>query len=105
MEQDELDLYEQAYPLRRTRYLRMICDPEKDLVWRVSETKDGIITQYIGLCPIDSARIETYKTWEDLPDWIQDRVAVLRMMPPDVNRSVIYNVGRRVAEDVFWVVE
>lgn len=88
------------------RWLHMICDPDTDFVWRIEEKDNGSVESiYIGFCPIDSERTKTYTTSQELPEWIQDRVAVLRMMPPDPNKSIVYGVGRRVSETIYWVVE
>jgi hypothetical protein len=88
------------------RLAQMICDPDKDFIWRIEECDDGTIDcMYIGFCPIDSERLKTYATSEELPEWIKDRVAVLRMMPADPNDSVVFGVGRRVSESIYWVVE
>lgn len=86
--------------------MAMVCNPDTDFVWRIEECEDGSVKCiYIGFCPIDSERIKTYTTSQELPEWIKDRVAVLRMMPPDPNKSIVFGVGRRVSEDVYWVVE
>ena len=83
-----------------------ICPPEDDHIWRVAIDVDGgVSTEYIGLCPVDSRATTHYSTLSDAPEWIQDRVAVLRMMPPDPNTSAVRGVGRRVDEDTFWVLE
>lgn len=91
----------------RTRiWMAMICNPDTDFVWRIEENDDGSVEcTYIGFCAIDSDRIKTYTSSQELPEWIKDRVAVLRMMPPDPNKSIVFGVGRRVSENVYWVVE
>lgn len=90
----------------RSRWLQMICHPDADFVWRIEENDDGSVEcTYIGFCAIDSERTKTYTSSQELPEWIKDRVAVLRMMPPDPTKSVVFGVGRRVSESVYWVVE
>lgn len=87
----------------------MVLDMTKsdtDAVWRVEELRDGRVeTTYIGFSPIDSDRVVLYEDSSELPEWIKDRVAVLRMMPCDPATSVVFGVGRRISEHVFWVVE
>jgi hypothetical protein len=84
----------------------MICEPYEDYIWRVSFEKNGAIdVRYIGYCPIDTPRREVYRTFESLPEWMKDRLAVLNMMPPDPLSSVVFGVGRRIDETTWWVVE
>lgn len=85
--------------------LHMICDPEEDRIWRLSQTKNGILMSYIGFVKIESDVTKQYPTLDKAPDWVQDRVAVLRMMPKDPNTSVIFGVGRRIDETTFWIIQ
>ena len=86
--------------------LKMVCNPHEDYIWRVWIDPDGtVVMSYIGYCPIDTKRRLEYQTVEDLPEWVKDRLAVLNMMPPDPNDSVVFGVGRRVDETTWWVVE
>lgn len=79
---------------------------DTDAIWRVEEFSNGSAqSMYIGLSPIDSERIITYNTVSEVPEWINDRIAVLRMLPCDPTNSVVFGVGRRISEHVFWVVE
>lgn len=79
---------------------------DTDAIWRVEEFSNGSAqSMYIGLSPIDSERIITYNTVSEIPEWINDRIAVLRMLPCDPTNSVVFGVGRRISEHVFWVVE
>lgn len=87
----------------------MVLDMTKsdtDAVWRVEELRDGRVeTTYIGFYPIDYDRVIYYEDSSKLPEWINDRVAVLRMMPCNPTTSIVFGVGRRISESVFWVVE
>lgn len=79
---------------------------EEDVIWRIEEFSDGKVqSMYIGFAPIDSKRILDYNSSSELPEWVKDRVAVLRMLPCDPTNSVVFGVGRRISEHVFWVVE
>jgi len=84
--------------------LRMICDPNTDRIWRVSEDDGQITVSYIGFVKMRGERIKYYSTLDTMPNWMQDRIAVLRMMPRDPNTSVVFGVGRRIDETTFWVV-
>lgn len=79
---------------------------DTDAFWRIEELSNGEVqSMYIGLGPIDSERIVMYNTTSDLPEWAKDRIAVLRMLPCDPTNSVVFGVGRRISEHIFWVVE
>ena len=96
----------ELYRSTRRNALHMICDPEKDYIWRIELHEGGSVTsKYIGFCPIDEDRDIEYQDISDVPDWIQHRIAALRMMPPNPNDSVVYGVGRRVDESIYWVVQ
>jgi hypothetical protein len=86
--------------------LRMMCDPAEDYVWRVIFWDTSSIgVEYIGNLPIDCKRSAYYYTFDTLPEWVKDRIAVLNMLPPDPNESVVYGVGRRVDEVTYWIVQ
>lgn len=86
--------------------LRMICEPENDLIWRVTLLADGSVRMsYIGYIKARDYETKTYPTLDNTPEWVRDRIAVLRMMPMNPNESVVYGVGRRIHECTFWVVE
>lgn len=88
------------------RKLALVCDPDRDVVWRVEIRPDNEVhCMYIGVISLDQERILIYDSISDAPEWIQDRIAVLRMLQPSTNDSIVYNVGRRISENVFWIVE
>ena len=86
--------------------LRMICDPDQDVVWRVTVNDNAAVTMsYIGYLKRHDYKSIEYSTLDKAPEWVKDRLAVLNMMPPDPNESVVYGVGRRVDHSTFWIVE
>jgi hypothetical protein len=85
--------------------MHMVCNPDADFIWRIEERNDGTVeSMYIGFLPIDSGRVTHYNSGDDLPEWIKDRIAVLRMLPPKSTESVVFGVGRRIDTNIFWVV-
>ena len=93
------------HPMLRMQ-LRMICNVDEDYVWRVMFTPDNsIYMTYIGFSPIDSSREYRYDTYDDAPEWVKDRLAVLNMMPPNPKDSPVFGVGRRIDPDTFWIVQ
>ena len=92
--------------LGQFRLLEMVCNPHEDYIWRVLVCPDGsVVMSYIGYCPIDTQRRLEYSSVNMLPEWAKDRMAVLNMMPPNANESVIFGVGRRIDETIWWIVE
>jgi len=104
--QVDMDLFIARGTARLPRYMaQMICNPDADFIWRIEERADGTVkSMYIGFSPVDSDRVTQYNSGDDLPEWVKDRIAVLRMMPPNATDSVVFGVGRRIAPNVFWVV-
>jgi hypothetical protein len=88
------------------RLIAMMCDVENDRVWsvRVPDGKPASMV-YIGYAPTSEKRYNTYPSADALPDWVKDRIAVLRMLPPKPGESVVRDVGRRVDVTTYWVVE
>ena len=85
--------------------LRMICDPESDVVWRVTLGNPEVKMSYIGYVKRHSYRTIEYSSIDKTPEWVKDRLAVLNMMPANPNESVVRGVGRRVDQNTFWIVE
>lgn len=91
--------------ISRRIQLYMICDIAIDYVWRVEvRGNDSVKLEYIGYIPIPGDRVKVYSTLDKAPEWVQDRLAVLRLMKADPIESAVYGVGRRVAENSFWIV-
>jgi hypothetical protein len=44
-----------------------------------------------------------YKSVDDLPKWVQDKLAVLMICDLSKPTPIIANVGRRISENIFWV--
>ena len=85
--------------------LRMICEPESDVVWRVTLGNPEVRMSYIGYVKRHSYKTIEYSTLDNAPEWVKNRIAVLNMMPANPNESVVRGVGRRVSYNTFWIVE
>lgn len=77
-------------------------DPDK--IWRVEFCN--------GYARVDRFNIsnglpssDSYYERDELPEWLSRRVAVLSCMPCDIPTDIIPGVGRRISENVYWVVE
>lgn len=69
---------------------------------RVSVAPECVEVICLGL---DNPSIErVYPSVEHLPQWMQDRLAVLMMMSFNPPTEHVAGVGRRIDETVFWVI-
>lgn len=52
---------------------------------------------------VDTKLDGTYNSVEDLPQWMQDKLAVLAIMSFEPPTSHVKDVGQRISRFVFWV--
>lgn len=72
--------------------------------YRVSFTeKGGIEVVCFDLENIDSELEGYYDGVSDLPEWVQERIAVLSVCNPDPPTPVVEEVGRRISDGIFWI--
>ncbi len=44
-----------------------------------------------------------YETVDELPKWVQDKIAVLMLLDHTKQNQEVENVGRRISKDIYWV--
>jgi hypothetical protein len=71
--------------------------------YRVSVFPDGVDVMCFGLADVDSQVEGHYDRPDDLPRWVQERLAVLSMIPPTPPTPFVDGVGRRISVHVYWV--
>ena len=75
-----------------------------DYTYRVNIETDGSIHIIcFGLPTVDSNCEGHYDKADDLPNWVQDRLAILMMTPNVKPTPDIRGVGRRISGSVFWI--
>jgi hypothetical protein len=52
---------------------------------------------------VDSVVSGEYPLVDDLPLWMQEKVALLMMTPLDKPTSEVEAVGRRIDDNVYWI--
>jgi hypothetical protein len=52
---------------------------------------------------VDSAASGEYPSVDDLPLWMQEKVALLMMTPLDKPTTWVEAVGRRIDNNVYWI--
>lgn len=84
-----------------------VAAPGAEVIYRVLLKGERANVVCIDM-PIDylsEAICREYDRFEQAPQWLQDRVLALRMLTEGPPTGWVDGVGRRVSEDVFWVVK
>lgn len=79
--------------------------PHDDNIYRVvvyPSTKSVLVTCF-GMEGVDVAIEGAYDSVDELPEWIQRKLAVLNMLKVKPPMQTVPDVGRRIDEDTFWV--
>jgi hypothetical protein len=74
-----------------------------DRIYRVSIFPGEIYVLCLGLLPSDSSIEGQYSSADELPLWMQERLAVLMMMSLETPTVELVGVGRRISSNVYWV--
>jgi hypothetical protein len=74
-----------------------------DRIYRVSVLSGEIYVLCLGLLPSDSSIEGQYSSADELPLWMQERLAVLMMMSLETPTVELVGVGRRISSHVYWV--
>jgi hypothetical protein len=80
--------------------------PHDDNIYRVviyPNTKSVLVTCF-GMEGVDVAVEGTYDSVDELPEWIQHKLAVLNMIKvKPVSGMQVDGIGRRIDRNTFWV--
>jgi len=90
---------------RRLSELRAQWTGDIDNVYRifVGSTVEVVC---LGMASVDDRCLEgVYATTDELPAWMQERIAVLSMMKVNPPQTKVEGVGMRVDESVYWVLK
>lgn len=77
--------------------------PHEDNIFRVNIASEGVDIMCLGLERVDSDVDGYYDCPDDLPDWVQERLAILMMMDATPPTTEVEGVGRRISASIFWV--
>jgi hypothetical protein len=84
------------------KYLEMV----KALpIYRIQINEDNTVETacYEMLDAFDPELKKYYETLDDLPKWVQDKLAVLMLLDHTKVNQEVENVGRRINQNVYWV--
>ena len=89
-----------AYWVGDTQHL-----PPDDNIYRVhiATTTGHVKVSCIGLESVDAIVDGNYAGTHKLPDWMQEKLAVLTMMSSKPPTELVDGVGRRINDDTYWV--
>lgn len=89
--------------IRDAMLMELIGEPNDDAeVWRIKVVPYIVEALYIGLGSKPLIRV---KTLSGLPEWMQERVTVLRMLTQTPPTEPVEGVGRRLSADIYWIVK
>ena len=95
--------YRHPVPLRSVAAM-MLLDKGAD-VWRVEFQSDSTVEMlFIGLADASRKHREVC-TADDMPEWMQDRVAALNVFGENYPTPYVEGVGRRINRTTYYVEE
>lgn len=109
MNPEALDLYKRDLSLAMLGVELLACEMENenitmdDMIVRVHVSPNSVHVFLLGLKTLDYDLKDVYDSVDDLPKWVQERLALLMMISTNPPTAVVKGVGRRISEDIFWV--
>lgn len=103
--QDARWVYDQVYWLALE--LKKAGVDKYERLWRVT-LKPGAPIQAVSIdMPIsdEDGTEHSFADWDALPEWMQDRIRALGMITGKPPTDWIDGIGRRMSDDVYWVLE
>jgi hypothetical protein len=77
-------------------------DLELDNIWRVKVYPDGLVELNDFTMPSKTGKVMDKISQADVPDWIQDALAVLQIVD---DGAVVDGVGRKISEQIYYITE
>ncbi len=77
--------------------------PPDDKIYRVMIHKNLVEVIPLGLDIVDNDVAGNYSSTNDLPVWMQERLAVLACMSPKPPTDNVEGIGRRIEKNIFWL--
>jgi hypothetical protein len=80
-------------------------EPHNDDIYRVNVSPPTHIEVIcFGMDKLDDTIEGVYDNINDLPNWMQERLSVLSMLPPNTSGgNDVEGIGRRITESIYWV--
>jgi hypothetical protein len=83
----------------------MLREEHNDDIYRVNVSPPTHIEVIcFGIDKLDDTIEGVYDNINDLPNWMQERLSVLSMLPPNTSGgNDVEGIGRRITESIYWV--
>jgi len=78
---------------------------KKEPIYRLVINEDGSVnTSCFEMLDVFSPELKSwYETVDELPKWVQDRIAVLMLLDHTKQNEEVEHIGRRISKDIYWV--
>ena len=88
-----------------TEILRYIEMMKEEPIYRIEIKEDNTVetTCYEMLDAFDPQLKKWYESIDELPKWVQDKIAVLMLLDHTQTNKEIKNIGRRINRTTYWV--
>lgn len=73
-------------------------------MYRVCITPERVSVMNFDIPAMDVCLDGVYNHVDDLPNWVKGRLAILMMTSPTPPTDPVDGIGRRIAENIFWVI-
>lgn len=95
-------IYKAGFPDDSIAMILKLCN--EPLVYRVKVQSSGSVeVLLLTMGDIDDPYCGVYSSAECLPQWMQDKIAVLSMLSEKPPTEDVPGIGRRIYSDVYWV--
>ena len=76
-----------------------------DSTYRVLIALDNktVSVECFGMYPLDSSVDGAYNSVDELPEWMQSKLAVLYMLPLPPPSNDVEGVGTKISQHIYWV--
>ena len=88
--------------LRKDGYRICVIEPHHSVT---PKTGSYVIVQSLEGSGVESDMEGRYNSVDDLPAWMQERLAILMLMSPKPPTEHVQGVGRRISQYIFWIYE
>ena len=72
-------------------------------MYRVCITPERVEVMSFELADMDVPLDAYYNRVDDLPNWVNERLALLMMTSPTPPTEPVEGIGRRISQNIFWV--
>jgi len=89
----------------QTQILKILAMIKEEPIYRIRVNDDTTVdTDCYDLLENFAPELEkTYDSVHDLPQWVQERIAVLMLLDVTKRNEEIRGIGKRINKNVFWV--